>query len=297
MRDHECDLARSGHPFGTAAGTPPRRYTTAGLDPRRRQAHPPALARGVPDGGTATRHGARREDPRRGLLRHGRRGVRAALLRRPPRAPGSGRPDRVGPRRVHLGGALQPARGAVLPAADRAHRRRAGRAADQLLPARGPVRVRRAAAARAPEPRARPGLAGHRPRAEDGARSSCSAPLYTDEIAARLAKLEQAISKQRTVRFRYWTITLRQRGRAHGQPVRPVGDERHLVRRRRRPRPRARRGPAAHVPRLADPRRDQVRHPPRARLPHPGRLQRDRLPRPAALEAVGGGSRDGASSR
>ena len=33
------------------------------------------------------------------------------------------------------------------------------------------------------------------------------APLYTDEIAARLAKLEQAISKQRTVRFRYWTIT------------------------------------------------------------------------------------------
>ena len=33
------------------------------------------------------------------------------------------------------------------------------------------------------------------------------APLYTDEIAARLAKLEQAISKQRTVKFRYWTIT------------------------------------------------------------------------------------------
>src|SRR6478752_963461 len=33
------------------------------------------------------------------------------------------------------------------------------------------------------------------------------APLSTDEIAAPLAKLEQAISKQRTVRFRYWTIT------------------------------------------------------------------------------------------
>jgi proteasome accessory factor BC len=33
------------------------------------------------------------------------------------------------------------------------------------------------------------------------------APLYTDEIAARLAKLEQAISKQRTVKFRYWTIS------------------------------------------------------------------------------------------
>jgi proteasome accessory factor BC len=30
---------------------------------------------------------------------------------------------------------------------------------------------------------------------------------YTNEVAQRLAKLEQAISRQRTVRFRYWTIT------------------------------------------------------------------------------------------
>src|SRR5690349_16667641 len=29
---------------------------------------------------------------------------------------------------------------------------------------------------------------------------------YTPEVATRLAKLEQAISKQRTVRFTYWTI-------------------------------------------------------------------------------------------
>src|SRR5581483_1394527 len=30
---------------------------------------------------------------------------------------------------------------------------------------------------------------------------------YTNEVAQRLAKLEQAISRQRTIRFRYWTIT------------------------------------------------------------------------------------------
>jgi len=31
-------------------------------------------------------------------------------------------------------------------------------------------------------------------------------PSYTSEVAQRLAKLEQAISRQRTARFRYWTI-------------------------------------------------------------------------------------------
>ena len=86
------------------------------------------------------------------------------------RAAGSGSADHLGPRRVHRRGALQPARGAVLPAADRPHRRRAGGAADQLLPAGGPVRLRRAAAPRAAEPRAGPGPATARPGAEDGAR-------------------------------------------------------------------------------------------------------------------------------
>ena len=137
------------------------------------------------------------------------------------------------------GGALQPARGAVLPAAGRPDRRRARRAADQPLPARGPVRLRRAAAPGAAEPGPGP-RAG--PRPTPGPRrppSSCSARSYTAEVAQRLAKLEQAISKQRTVRFRYWTITHRLRGRAHREPVRPVRAERRLVRGRRRPRPRA----------------------------------------------------------
>ena len=64
-------------------------------------------------------------------------------------------------------------------------------------------------------------------------------PSYTSEVAQRLAKLEQAISRQRTVRFRYWTIAHRLRGRAHRQPVRAVRAERRLVRGRRRPRPAA----------------------------------------------------------
>ncbi len=116
-------------------------------------------------------------------------------------------------------------------------------------------------------------------------------PSYTSEVAQRLAKLEQAISRQRTVRFRYWTIDDRLRGRAHGEPVRAVRAERCLVRGRRRPRPPGRPRPPAHVPRLADPGRDQVRHPPRARLPHAGRLQRHRLPRPRAVAARPRGGR------
>ena len=225
-------------PFGprrNASG----RYTTAGLDPRRRQAHPPALARGVPHGGTATRHGARREDPRRGVFRHGRRGLRAPLLRRPPRAPGSGNSDRVEPRRVHLGGALQPPRGAVLPPADRAHRRRAGGPPDQLLPARGAIRVRRAAAPRPPEPRARPGMAGHRSGAQDGTGRAPRPALHRRDRGppreARAGHLEAAHREVPVL-----DDHVRPRGRADRQPVRPVGDERHLVRRRRRPRPRRR---------------------------------------------------------
>ena len=48
------------------------------------------------------------------------------------------------------------------------------------------------------------------PAADPGpkpARVELLAPAYTSEIAGRLAKIEQAISKQRTIRFRYWTIT------------------------------------------------------------------------------------------
>ena len=89
-------------------------------------------------------------------------------------------------------------------------------------------------------------------------------PDYSPEMPGRLAKLEGAISKQRTVKFEYWSISRDEIVRAHAQPVRAHARQRRLV--RRRPRPRPRRHP--HVPRLAHPRRDQVRDAPRARLPH-----------------------------
>ena len=89
-------------------------------------------------------------------------------------------------------------------------------------------------------------------------------PDYSPEMPGRLAKLEGAISKQRTVKFDYWSISRDEDARAHAQPVRAAARQRRLV--RRRPRPRPRRHP--HVPRLAHPRRHQVRDAPRARLPH-----------------------------
>ena len=55
----------------------------------------------------------------------------------------------------------------LLPAAARADRRRARGAADLPLPARGQVRLRRAAAARAPEPRARPARASREAPTDD----------------------------------------------------------------------------------------------------------------------------------
>ena len=90
-----------------------------------------------------------------------------------------------------------------LPAA-RADRRRAGGAADVLLPARGQVRVRGAAAARAAEPRARPS----RPRGRGADRrppcaSRCATPTTRPRCRGAWRKLETAISKQRTVKFAY----------------------------------------------------------------------------------------------
>ena len=123
---------------------------------RHRQADPPALARRLPDGGAAAADRARRQVERRGLLGDVGRGVRAPLLLRPRRAARARRAAPLAARRVHRRGALHAPLGALLPPAARARRRRARGAPDRALPARGQVRLRRAAAARAPEPRARP---------------------------------------------------------------------------------------------------------------------------------------------
>ena len=138
---------------GDQLGSPPG-------DPRHRQADPPAFAGRLPDGGAAAADRARRQVQRRGLLRRcPTRRSPAASTRTARSCIGARRPARLAARRVHRRGAVHAALRALLPARARARRRRARGAADVLLPARGPVRVRGAAAARAPEPRARP-LAG-----------------------------------------------------------------------------------------------------------------------------------------
>ena len=67
-----------------------------------------------------------------------------------------GRAAAVAARRLHRRGALHAPAGALLPAGAPPQRRRARGAVDRGAPARWPVRLRRAAAARAAEPRARP---------------------------------------------------------------------------------------------------------------------------------------------
>ena len=148
-----------------ASGSSGRRRKLAG-EPRHRQADPPALAGRVPDGRTPAADGAGHQVERRGLPGDERRGVRAPLLLRPRRARLARRPARLAARRVHRRGAVHAALRAVLPAGARARRRGARRAADVLLPPRGPLRVRRAAAPRAAEPGARP-LGGRARRGAD----------------------------------------------------------------------------------------------------------------------------------
>ena len=113
-----------------------------------------------------------------------------------------------------------PELGALLPAAARADRRGARGAADLPLPARGPVRLRGAAPPRAPEPRARPAGLRRRRRPRPRARVELHDPGYSPELPGRLAKLEGAISKKRTLKFEYWSIMRDEQRRAHGQPLR-----------------------------------------------------------------------------
>ena len=102
-----------GRPRGRRVGTPHGK--------RHREAHPPALADLVPDGGAPAGVRARDQAGRRGLQRDERRRLRAPLLRRPRRARGArhlpeGREAAGG---LLRGRALHAAAGELLPAADR----------------------------------------------------------------------------------------------------------------------------------------------------------------------------------
>ena len=200
---------------------------------------------------------------RRGLLGDVRRGVRAPVLLRPGGADRPRRPAPVAARRVHRRGALHAPLRAVLPAAARALGRRARGAPDLLLPARGEVRLRGAAAPRAPEPRPRPARIRQTRRPKPRAPSRSATPTTRPRCRAGSAKLENAISKQRTVKFRYWSISRDEEQRAHAQPVRApprrgvwyvIGHDLD-------------RDDVAHLPRLAHPRRHPLRDAARARLP------------------------------
>ena len=216
---------------------------------------------------------------RRGLLRDVRRGVRAPVLLGPRRAHRARRPAHVAARRVHGRGALHAPLGELLPRPARPRRRRAGRAADGALLPRGEVRVRRAAAARAPEPRARPSGVPRTPPTATAERVRVTAPDYSPELAGRLSKLESAISKQRTIQFGYWSPARERETERAAQPVRAPARRGRLVRRRPRPRPRR----DAHVPCRADPRRHPLRDTARARLPPAARVRRRGAPRRAAV--------------
>ena len=247
----------------------------ANSESRHRQADPPALAGRVPDGRAAAADGARHQVERRGLLR--RCATRRSRAASTPTARSSSRSAcrSTSQRDEFTGEELYTLRSEryFLPRA-RARRRGARGAPDVLLPARGPVRVRRAAAARAAEPRARP--LGRRlaapPTRDRGARRGARPRLLARAAgparrSSRARSRSSAPSSSATGRSTATTSS-----RAHAQPVRAPARERRLV--RGRPRPRARRHP--HVPRLAHPRRHPLRDAPRARLPHARRSSTSR---------------------
>ena len=246
------------------------------LEPRHRQADPPALAGRLPDGRAAPADGARHQGERRGLPGDERRGVCPALLLRPRRARRARRPARLAARRVHRRGALHAPLGALLPAPARPRRRRARGAPDLPVPARGPFRLCGAAAARAAEPRARAlgRRAGERPDGHRGrgrgARSRLHPGAPGPARQARGRDLEAADGALPVLVDRP-----RRRARADGQPLRPASGERHLVRDRARPGGQRRQ----ELPRLAHPLGDPVRDAAGARLPGSGDLRRRGVPR------------------
>ena len=258
----------------------PKPISSAADVARHRQADPAALAGRLPDGGAAAADRARRQGQRRGLLGDVGRGVRAALLLRPRRADRARRAAPLAARRVHRRGALHAPLRELLPRRARARRRRARGAPDGALHARGHVRLRRAAAARAAEPRARPPRLRRRAdrdgRERPGARSRLLARDGRPPVQARVGDLEAADDQVQLL-----VAAPRPDARADAQPLRAAARPRHLV--RRRPRSRQRRRP--HVPRLADPQRHPLRDPPRARLPAARRLRRRRVPGRRGLAA------------
>ena len=241
--------------------------TVVGRGEGHREADPAAVADLVPDGGAAARHRDRDPARRRGLLRHDRGRVRAPLLRRPRGARRARHPAarrQAGRRLLRAGELLARARG-LPPPRDRVHRRRARRAADRADAARRRVRLRRAAAARAPADHLGPPEPARLAGAALDRRSASPASAGGAELSARLAKIDTAIYRRKRIEFEYFTMQTGETALRKRRPVpaavrgRPVLPRRPLARARRR----------ARLPALAHPRQGRLRHEGRARLPAP----------------------------
>ena len=235
-----------------------------------REAHPPALADLLPDGGAAAGH--RHGDParRRGLLRHDRGRLRPALLRRPRGARVARHPAhrRQARRRLLRAGELLARARGLPPAGDRVHRRRARRAADRAVAARRRVRLRRAAAARAPADHLGPPEPARPARAALGRRSASPRRPAATSVGARLAKIDTAIYRRKRDRVR--VLHDADAARPRSRKVDPYqllfeGGQFYLVGHSHE------RGDAARLPAVAHPRQGRLRDEGRARLPAPRR--------------------------
>ena len=208
-----------------------------------REAHPPALADLVPDGRAPAGHRAGDPPRRRGLQRDERGRLRAALLRRPRRARVAGHP---------------------------AHRRQARSTAS---PSRRTTRCARRTSTCPPiaftdeelaslqialtlldgefayaEPLrlalqqiswGRPEPAAARPTSARS-RSASPASAGGHELSQRLAKIETAIFRNKTITFDYYTMERDEVGAAQGRPVPPALPGRPVLPPRPLPRARAR---------------------------------------------------------
>ena len=212
-----ADVAFSGRNSRKDRAEKRARRTTLACAPRlplsvdgegHREAHPAALADLVPHGRAPARDGTRDPARRRGLQRDERGRVRAALLRRSRRARRARHQPhrRQARRRRRRAGELLAAAGELPPPRDRVHRRGARLAAVRAQPARRRVRLRRAAAARAPADLAGAARARSSRPDQRSLALGITASAGGHELSQRLAKVETAIFRQKTITFDYFTM-------------------------------------------------------------------------------------------
>ena len=177
------------------------------------------------------------------------------------------------------------------PPRHRLHGRRARRAADRAQPARRRVRLRRAAAARAPADHLGPPEPARRRRRSARSRWAVTAAAGgARALRSAWRRSTPRSAAARRIEFEYFTMQSRRGRRAPRRPLpaalpgRPVLPRRLLARARGR----------ARVPALAHPRQGRLRDQGRARLPAPRRLRpaRVREPHPVAARRPAGHRRD-----